>query len=252
MQHQPIGVFDSGVGGISVLRTLCAVLPDEQFIYYGDSLNAPYGIKSEPEIRRLALKTAQTLLAQSIKALVIACNTATSAAVDDLRARFDLPIIGIEPALKPAAARHQDAKILVMATPATLRQNKFGALMEQYGRNAQLLPCPGLMEFAERGEIASPALDAYLADRFAPWKNAGIGAIVLGCTHYVFLRGAIQKAMPGAQLFDGNLGTARRLENVLREADLLRPAGPGGVVFQTSGDPEKYLPVFRMLYALRC
>jgi len=181
---------------------------------------------------------------------VVACNTATSAAADDLRARYALPIIGMEPALKPAALTHGDGRILVMATPATLRQRKFQELMRHYGKSAQMLPCPGLMEFAERGEIDSPALDRYLAARFAPYRNAQIDAIVLGCTHYVFLKRAIQKAMPAARLFDGNEGTARRLQDVLRAAGLENRDGPGGVEFMTSGDPEIYLPVFRMLFEL--
>jgi len=135
-----------------------------------------------------------------------------------------------------------------MATPATLRQKKFQELMRQYGDRAEVLPCPGLMEFAERGEIDSPALDEYLQDRFAPFGSAD--AIVLGCTHYVFLRRAIQKAMPGALLFDGNEGTARRLQDVLSAEGLLNPRGPGSVEFLTTGDPEKFLPIFHMLYEL--
>ncbi len=250
MHSGPIGVFDSGVGGISVLRALRGMMPHERFIYYGDNLNAPYGTRPEHEIRLLTQKSVQELTDQSVKALVIACNTATSAAAEDLRQRLPLPIIGMEPALKPAALSGDGGRILVMATPATLRQKKFQALMGHYGQSAEMLPCPGLMEFAERGEIDSLALDAYLTDRFAPFAGAEVGAIVLGCTHYVFLRHAIQKAMPGARLYDGNEGTARRLKDVLGAEGLEAPPGPGSVEFQTSGEPEKYLPIFHMLYNL--
>ncbi len=250
MHLSPIGVFDSGVGGISVLRAMRSLMPGERFIYYGDNLNAPYGTRPEHEIRLLTFQSVQELLDQNVKALVIACNTATSAAVDPLRERLTLPIIGMEPALKPAALSHERGKILVMATPATLRQRKFQELMRHYGQSAEMLPCPGLMEFAERGEIDSPALDAYLADRFAPYEGAEVDAIVLGCTHYVFLRRAIQRAMPGIALYDGNEGTARRLMDVLRAQGLEGPEEGGSVEFQTSGDPDTYLPIFRMLYEL--
>lgn len=250
MQDQPIGVFDSGVGGISVLKTMRRILPNERFIYYGDNLNAPYGTRPEAEIRTLTFDSVQVLMDRGVKALVIACNTATSAAVESLRASLDLPIIGMEPALKPAALSHEGGTILVMATPATLRQKKFHDLMQHYGAGAQMLPCPELVEFAERGEINSPALSAYLRERFAPYRGQRVDAIVLGCTHYVFLRSAIRSAMPGADLFDGNEGTARRLEDVLRSLDLLNAIGPGSVEFLTSGDPDIYLPVFGMLYGL--
>ena len=248
MHFGPIGVFDSGVGGISVLRTMRALLPDERFIYYGDNLNAPYGTRPEEEIRALTDRSVEALLERGVKALVIACNTATSAAVNGLRERLTLPIIGMEPALKPAALSTGGGAILVMATPATLRQRKFQDLMHTYGDRAEMLPCPELVEFVERGEVDSPALDEYLSARFAPYPDAD--AVVLGCTHYVFARRAIQRIMPKALLFDGNEGTARRLQDVLRTEGLLNPSGPGSVEFITTGDAEVFLPIFNMLYNL--
>ncbi len=250
MQDQPIGVFDSGVGGISVLKTMRRILPNERFIYYGDNLNAPYGTRPEEEIRSLTFDSVRVLMDRGVKALVIACNTATSAAAETLRASLKLPIIGMEPALKPAALSHEGGTILVMATPATLRQKKFQDLMRHYGAGVQMLPCPELVEFVERGEIDSPALSAYLAARFAPYRGRRVDAIVLGCTHYVFLRSAIQAVMPGAELFDGNEGTARHLEDVLRSMDLINPVGPGTVEILTSGDPDIYLPIIDTLYGL--
>ena len=247
MDDRPIGVLDSGVGGISVLRSLVRVLPDERYLYYGDTRNAPYGDRAEAEIRALTRAAAEHLLEQGVKALVIACNTATSAAVKVLRGELDIPVIGVEPALKPAAMARGQGKVLVMATAATLRQDKFQSLMERYGQDALVAPCPGLMEFAERGELDSPALDAYLDERLLPLRGERIDAVVLGCTHYVFLRSAVARHVPGARLFDGNLGTARRLEALLTEADA-RSGGPGSVEFEAS-DPAS-LPVMRMLYEL--
>ncbi len=212
-------------GGISVLRALRTALPSEHFIYYGDNLNAPYGTRPEHEIRLLTQQSVRVLTDQGVKALVIACNTATSAAADDLRRRLTLPIIGMEPALKPAALSAGGGRILVMATPATLRQKKFQELMGHYGQRAEMLPCPGLMEFAERGEMDSPALDAYLADRFAPFPGAEVSAIVLGCTHYVFLPPRDPE------------GHARR--SALRRQRGHRPPAPGHTARRRSRSPAR-------------
>ncbi|MEF9973319.1 MAG: glutamate racemase [Clostridia bacterium] len=248
MDNKAIGVFDSGLGGVSVLRTLAQVLPLEKYIYYGDTANAPYGDRDEAQIRRLSVAVAEKLVARGVKALVIACNTATSAAAQTLRDLLPIPVIGMEPALKPAALAQGEGKILVLATAATLKQDKFQVLMAHYGRNAILLPCPGLMEFVERGELDSPALAQYLEERFSPYAKEKVYAAVLGCTHYVFLRKAIARALPQATLFDGNLGTARRLGSVLAEKDALG-AGPGGVTFMGS-DPSAIDDMTR-LFALQ-
>ena len=237
--EKAIGVFDSGVGGVSTLRELIAVMPMEHFLYYGDSANAPYGTKTEEEIRALTLRAADKLLSEGIKELVLACNTATSAAAASLRARLAIPVIGIEPAVKPASEAVKDGLMLVMATPATIRQEKLRLLLEKYGKNAELLPCPGLMEFAENMERDSPRLEKYLSDLFAPYRGRKIDAAVLGCTHYPFLRGAIAKALPGVPLFDGNAGTARQARRVLEEKGLLRHEGQGSVRFLASGGEEE-------------
>lgn len=246
--ERAIGIFDSGVGGVSVLRDMARLLPHERFVYYGDNLNAPYGVKSEEEIRTLAMNVADVLLALNIKALVVACNTATSAAIVQLRERLSMPVIGMEPALKPAAQMCHGGQVLVLATPATLRQNKFQNLYEQYGQNAIIQPCAGLMEFAERGELEGEDIERYLSELFAPYRDVQLDAAVLGCTHYVFLKKAISKALPGVPLVDGNDGTARRLEYLLRENDLLREDGEGGVEFMTSGDGATYLPLMEKLF----
>lgn len=248
---RPIGVFDSGVGGVSVLRDLVRLLPRERFIYYGDNKNAPYGTRSEEEIRALSLDVANWLLGRDIKAMLVACNTATSAAVATLRERLSIPVVGMEPALKPAYELHADGKILVLATPATLRQAKFHRLYERYGEHAVALPCPELVEFVESGRCEGAEIDAYLARRFADVQGEKLAAAVLGCTHFSFLKKALGRALPGVPLLDGNEGSARRLEYLLRENGTLREDGEGSVEFFTSGDEDVFLPLMRRLFAAR-
>ena len=248
---RPIGVFDSGVGGVSVLRDLVRLLPRERFIYYGDNKNAPYGTRSEEEIRALSLDVANWLLSRDVKAMLVACNTATSAAIQTLRERLSIPVVGMEPALKPAYELHADGKILVLATPATLRQAKFHRLYERYVEHAVALPCPELVEFVESGRCEGDEIDAYLARRFADVQGEKLAAAVLGCTHFSFLKKALGRALPGVPLLDGNEGSARRLEYLLRENGTLREDGEGSVEFFTSGDEDVFLPLMRRLFAAR-
>ena len=248
---RPIGVFESGVGGVSVLRDLVRLLPRERFIYYGDNKNAPYGTRSEEEIRALSLDVANWLLSRDVKAMLVACNTATSAAIQTLRERLSIPVVGMEPALKPAYELHADGKILVLATPATLRQAKFHRLYERYGEHAVALPCPELVEFVESGRCEGDEIDAYLARRFADVQGEKLAAAVLGCTHFSFLKKALGRALPGVPLLDGNEGSARRLEYLLRENGTLREDGEGSVEFFTSGDEDVFLPLMRRLFAAR-
>lgn len=247
-RNSAIGIFDSGVGGVSVLRDAVRLLPRERFLYYGDNLNAPYGTKSEDTICTLATHVADVLLTYDIKALVIACNTATSAAAAALRAKLTIPVVGMEPALKPASQLWKGGRILVLATPATLRQNKFRLLNEKYGEHAVVRPCAGLMELVEAGELESERLYAYLSDVLAAYRGVQLDAVVLGCTHYVFLRRALARLLPGVPLIDGNEGTARRLMSLLEQADMLCEAGEGGVTFMTSGDESVFIPLMERLY----
>ena len=242
---RPIGVFDSGVGGIGTLAEMMRVLPQERFLFYGDTANAPYGTKSREECMACVQQVVDRLLSQDVKAIVIACNMATAVAAQELRARYELPIIGIEPALKPAHEMRRGGSILVLATPMTLRLEKFRALYERYGEGAIPLPCPGLMELVER-EAHEEARD-YLARLFAPYTLDEVDAVVLGCTHYVFLRPILAELLPGrVKVLDGNAGTARQLQRVLSERGLLSE-GEGGVTLQTSGNEETVLPVMRRL-----
>lgn len=239
----PIAVFDSGVGGISVLRALIAEMPNENYWYYGDSANAPYGTKSLDEVRELTISHVDSFLEKGAKAVVVACNTATSAAVRLLRQKYtNVPIIGIEPALKPAALSKMHPNVVVMATPMTLRQEKFHHLMERYMDIAHIipLPCPGLMEYIENGDIQSEELLQFIAKLFEPFQLQKIDAVVLGCTHYPFVSREIQKVV-GEQvlLFEGGPGTARETKRRLAEAGLLNTDKHiGKIVFENSEQSE--------------
>ena len=248
-KHQPVGVFDSGVGGVSVLGQLVKTLPGEDFIYFGDTAHAPYGTKPPEEVLGYIRGVMDHLMNQGVKAVVIACNTATSVAAATLRAELSLPIIGMEPALKPAAMARKRGLILVLATPMTLCLPKFDALMARYGEGAVRLPCPGLMELVER-EAFDEAED-YLREHLAAFDLNDVDAIVLGCTHYVFLRPVLKSILPPhIQIMDGNEGTARQLRRILERSDLLNDQQAGSVVFQTSGEEKIYLPQMQRLYAL--
>lgn len=251
----PVAVFDSGLGGISVLRETVRVLPHENFLYFGDSLHAPYGVKPVEEVVRLCRENTQMLLARGIKALVIACNTATSAAAETLRREFpELPVIGTEPALKPAVERHPGGRILVMATAMTLAEKKFEDLRAHFCQEAEILPvpCSGLMEFVERGELSGPALDRYLRDKLTPYLSIPIAAIVLGCTHYPFLTDAIRTVVgPEPELLDGSHGIAVQLQRRLSQSGLLSGRGESGhVTFLNSLDEPELLARCEMLLYL--
>lgn len=244
-RNSPIGVFDSGVGGIGTLAALRRELPEERFLFYGDTANAPYGTKSREEVMGCVSRIMDHLLAQDVKAVVIACNTATAVAAAELRARYALPIIGIEPALKPAHEQRRGGSVLVLATPMTLKLEKFRALYERYGEGAIPLPCPGLMELVERE--ADDEARRYLLELFAPYDLKQVDAVVLGCTHYVFLRPILQAFLPATvKVLDGNEGTARQLRRVLTARELLSE-GPGEVQLETSGNPALVLPVMQRL-----
>ncbi len=237
-------MFDSGLGGISVLRCLRRELPGENYLYFGDSANAPYGTRPIEEVRALTLQNISALYDRGIKAAVIACNTATSAAIGLLRDRFrEIPVIGMEPALKPAVLEHPHGVVLVLATPLTLREEKFSHLLADYDTKARIvkLPCPELVEFVESGDLDGPAVRAYLSERLGPWRGRA-DAAVLGCTHFPFLRGAIRDVLgEGTALYDGGEGTARETRRQLRLRDLLRTDdSPGNTALENSrNDPRE-------------
>lgn len=249
-----IGVFDSGVGGISVLKALTTELGHEQFVYFGDSAHAPYGDKTPQEIREFSDRIVQAMIQNGVKAIVIACNTATSVAAEHLRARYPgIPIVGVEPAVKPAAESDCHENILVMATPVTLRLEKFQRLVRSYGSDSQVisLACPGLADLIERGRVDDPEITAYLKDKLLPYVGK-IDCIVLGCTHYPFVKHQIRKIV-GSEipLFDGGRGTARHLRHVLEEYNLLaQDSQQGKVVFRSSSTDPDTIATFEKMFAL--
>jgi glutamate racemase len=252
----PIGVFDSGFGGLSVLREIASLLPGENLLYYGDNANAPYGDLDEERIRTVTLAAVGRLLERGIKALVVACNTATSAAIETIRSEVLLPVIGMEPAVKPAVQMRLRGKVLVLATAATLRHQKLHTLVERLGNPDYLVPyaCPGLVELVERGVTSGQEMNEFLSGLFAPLRGLDVQVVVLGCTHYVFARHAIECCFtPRPLVVDGNQGTAANLVRELARRNLLRQTGEGrrgAVEFITTGERERYEPIFRRLMAV--
>lgn len=241
---KPIGFFDSGLGGISVLKHTRKLLPGEDYLYYGDSAHAPYGVRPAGEVEELCVRGVERLLEQGVKAVVLACNTATSVAVTYLREQYpQIPFIGTEPALKPAVEQFPQGRILVMATATTLQENKFQELWAQYREDADIVPvpCSGLMEFVERGELDGREVETFLREKLTPFMDRPIDAVVLGCTHYPFLRPVIRQVVgERTAIFDSADGVARQLRHQLESRDLLSPSVTGGqVIFQNSlDDPE--------------
>ncbi len=254
--QNPIGVFDSGVGGLSVLRHIHALLPHEQLIYVADSLHAPYGNKSPEEITERCLALTDFLLAHGAKAIVVACNTATAAAIATLRqAHPDLPIIGMEPAVKPAAAASKKGIIGVLATTGTLQSAQFAALLEAYGRNVQVVTqaCVGLVECIERGELDSSETSALLQKYLKPLLDEGADTIVLGCTHYPFVKAQIQQIVgENVTLIDTGAAVAKRLQNQLAERGLLNTENKKGEVeFWTNSTDENAMDVIKKLWEIK-
>lgn len=249
----PIGVMDSGVGGLSVLKHLTRQLPHEHFIYFADSAHAPYGNKTATEIQQRCEIVADTLIAQGAKALVVACNTATAAAIGSMRQHYTLPIIGMEPAVKPAAAASKNGIIGVLATTGTLQSAQFAALLEHYGQNVQVVTqaCVGLVECIEQGQLDAPQTQALLKQYCQPLMAAGADTIVLGCTHYPFVRQYIQQIVgPNVTLIDTGAAVAKRLQQVLEQQQMLNAATEAGdYVFLTSGTEETEL-VMQQLWGL--
>lgn len=222
MNNAPIGIFDSGVGGISVLRTIRRLMPNERFIYLADFKNAPYGSKSKKEILDISLLNMDYLKDRGVKAVVVACNTATSAAINELRSRYNMPVIGIEPAIKPASQKIKKGKVLVLATPATLRFMKFQKLYETYGNeNIERVECPGLSKLIENAGPDSIEIKQYLEKLLTKYQSKEISAVVIGCTHFSFIEKDIQETVGSAVIFDGRHGTARHLEEVIVQKDMI-------------------------------
>ena len=249
---RPIGVFDSGQGGLTVLSRLVDLMPNEDYVFYGDSANAPYGVKSKEEVYQLAKRVVDELIDKhQVKAVMIACNTATSAAADRLRREYSLPIIGIEPAVKPAAEENPGRQVVAMATPLTLEQDKFNQLVAECVEPGQVVkvPAPKLVELIEKGQTDSPAIYQYLEELLAPYAGKAVG-VVLGCTHFPFAKQAIQEILgPQAKVYDGAIGAAAEVKRQLASRDELNASSqPGQILFENSAPAGADLS--KRLYAL--
>lgn len=244
-----IAVFDSGVGGISVLRELIRLMPDERYLYFGDSANAPYGTRPTSEVRDLTLSAAEKLMARGCKALVVACNTATAAAIRELREIYpEKIIIGIEPALKVAADHFPGGEVGVMATPVTLREEKFDVLLHRFTDSCTVhkIPAPGLVQLVEQGKAESNETTELLAPLLSPYHGR-LDAVVLGCTHYPFAAPVIQRLLgEKTALLDGGPGTARQTKRRL-EAEGLLWDGEGELLIENSSGNEEMIALCRQL-----
>lgn len=254
---RPIGVFDSGVGGISVLKHIHTLLPHEDLLYVADSKYAPYGNRTPAEITARCFEIADFLIAQNAKALVVACNTATAAAIDAMRAKYDLPIIGMEPAVKPAAEASKNGIIGVLATVGTLKSAQFAALLETYGRNVEVVTqaCVGLVECVERGELSNPSTLQLIEQYCKPLIEEGADTIVLGCTHYPFVRPLIEHVVgKEVALIDTGAAVAKYLQKRLQELDLLddlkgKSQQKSMVTFYTNSDSDNAKQVISQLWS---
>ena len=248
----PIGVFDSGVGGLSVLRDIRKELWREDLLYVADSSHAPYGDKPAEFIEARALSIAEFLLAQPVKAIVVACNTATSAAVAQLRARFAVPIIAMEPAVKPAVQKTRSGVVGVLATRRTVASENFLSLLERFGAGVEILvqACPGLVEQVEGGDFSGEKTRGLVEQYVFPLLERGADTIVLGCTHYPFLQALIQAtAGPGVAIIDPGEAIARELRRRLQHAGLLSCAEhPGRDCFWTSDSPDNAQALISQLW----
>ena len=236
----PIGVFDSGLGGISVLKELMAIMPEEHYLYFGDSANAPYGTRSTEEVRILTLNAAAMLYERGVKALVVACNTATAAAITQIREEYpNIAVVGIEPALKMATDRFPRGHVGIMATQVTLREEKLEHLVCRFpDATVEKIPAPGLVELVEQGKAESEETEVLLKEILAPYIGQ-LDAIVLGCTHYPFVKDTVQKILgEKVKVLDGGAGTARQTKRLLEERGWLR-SGEGSLRMEnSSGKPE--------------
>lgn len=248
----PLGFFDSGVGGLSVMKEAIKIMPNENYIYFGDSINAPYGTKSITEVRDLTFKAVEYLLSRGVKGIAIACNTATSAAVAELRRVYpELPLVGIEPSIKPAVELNVPGDILIMATPMTLAENKFKNLVVKYKDIAKIIPvpCAGLAEFIESGLLEGEELKGYLASRLEAFDINNVSSIVLGCTHYPFIKNELRNVVGNEiTILDGGYGTAKELKRRLAEKQLLNTNdAKGNIEIVNSSNQERLIELSHKL-----
>lgn len=240
-----VGFFDSGVGGLSVWRAVVALLPGESTDYIADSANCPYGDKSAEEILELSRRHVRVLVGRGAKMIVVACNTATAAAVDALRAEWpDIPFIGLEPAVKPAAARSKTRTVAVLATEGTFRGRLYRETSARFATDAKTVTCVAdeFVTLVEKGILDGPEAEASVRDRIEPLIAGGADEIVLGCTHFPFLKPVIERVASGrAEIIDPSAAVARQVERVLSARGLLRKSpSPPARRFETTGDKASF------------
>lgn len=222
MDNRPIGVFDSGIGGLSVLSKIVETLPNEEYIYYADIKHVPYGAKTNNQIKEYVEEAIQFLIQKNVKAIVIACNTATSIAIEYVRKEYSIPIIGIEPAAKPAVENRHHKKVLLMATPVTVREEKLKKLLKTIDtdHSVDLIAMPGLVQFAEKQDFTSKEVENYIKEQLKDYQLNEYSELVLGCTHFPFFKEVLKKIFPEeTKMIDGSIGVANRLKYVLQNKE---------------------------------
>lgn len=249
---KPIGLFDSGIGGTSIWSAIHELMPNEDTIYLADSKNAPYGQKSKETIIALSCKNTELLLDMGCKIIVVACNTATTNAIKELRTKYDVPFIGIEPAIKPAANNSSTQTIGILATQGTLSSELFNKAVEIY-QDTKIVEQVGhgLVELIESGEMESEEMNKLLLKYLNPMIEANIDYLVLGCSHYPYLIPQIQKILPKhIRIIDSGEAVARQTQNVLKEESGLKTEGSGNGLFYTNSDPKVLSEILKDRYAV--
>ena len=254
MPHRarPIGIFDSGIGGLTVTKAIMQALPRERLRYFGDTAHMPYGQRSLAEVRAFSMAIAEALLDQGCKLIVVACNTASGAALRHLRERWpQVPFVGMEPAVKPAAEHTRSGVVGVIATTATFQTEVYASVVERFASDVRVLhqPCPGLVTAIEAGELDTPATEALLRGWLEPMLAQGIDALVLGCTHYPIVRPLIERILgPGVRVIDPAPAVARQVGTLLQKHDIQAPPGAqGSLTCHTSGDPAVFANLLKAL-----
>ncbi|MQA89112.1 MAG: glutamate racemase [Gemmatimonas sp.] len=251
MSAHPLGIFDSGLGGLSVAREVRLRLPREDLLYIADSAYVPYGGRSLEEIRERSIAMTRELVEAGAKLVVAACNTASGAAIEALRETFAIPIVGLEPAVKPAAATSRKRRIAVLATPATLQTERFHRLVDNHGPGIDVVKvaCPGFVELVESGEVTGERAAKVVRDVLASVVEADVDRVVLGCTHYPFLREHLTDVLgESVEILDSGAAVARQVERVLAANGLLRQSGSGDFRALTTGDPTTVAPIVDRLW----
>ena len=250
--ENPIGVFDSGVGGLTILRAIRQALPCENLVYVADAAHVPYGQKSPEQIRDRAVAIGGFLLGQAAKVIVVACNTATAAAIDVLRERLSIPIVGVEPAIKPAVAATRSGVVGVLATPATLASERYRSLIERFAGDIRIVaqPCAGLAEHIERGDLDGERTERLLRGFVEPLLAAHADVIVLGCTHYPLVAHIVQRiAGPGVAVIENGTAVAKEVARQLTLRGSTRASGTGSEIFWSSGPTQRIEPLLVELWA---